>query len=133
MRFLCDVNDTLCHARIDSRLLEGTLNGSFTLEHQGLTMGRCQLDLQGDQADLSQLASHVPDWDSFTRGVASGRYRGTFHRLKVADVNGTGALRVKGMDVHLVPVVSQILEVVNVTGVDLLSACLLYTSDAADE
>ncbi len=122
LRFLCDVNDTLCRAQIDSRLLEGTLNGTFTLEHEGLTMGRCQLDLQGDQVDLSRLASNMPDWDSFTKGVASGRYRGTFHRLKVADVNGTGALHVKGMDVHLAPVISQILEVVDVTDTDPLSA-----------
>ncbi len=122
LQFLCDVNDTLCSARIDSRLLEGTLNGTFTLEHEGLTMGRCQLDLQGDQADLSRLASDMPDWDSFTKGVASGRYQGTFHRLKVADVNGTGAIHVKGMDVHLVPIISQILEVVNISDADLLSA-----------
>lgn len=120
--FRCDVNDSHLRGQLESRMLEGTLNGTLILEHTGLTMGPCRLGLQADRVDLSQLASNVPEWDSVTKGIASGYYDGRFERPTPADVNGVGAIHIKDMDVHLVPIISQVLEVMNVK--------ILGTSDA---
>ncbi|MBN1361650.1 MAG: hypothetical protein JW993_13720 [Sedimentisphaerales bacterium] len=125
LRLACDVNDAFCLAGIEGRLLEGALRGTLSLEHSGLTVNRGRVSLEADGIGLEGLAERVPDWDSFTQGIASGHFDGTFDRLTLADVNGAGGIFVKDMDVHLLPIVSQVLEALDVVGADILG-----TSDA---
>lgn len=120
LSILCDIGDGYFRGRLDGRMLEGTLNGTLNLEHAGLTMVQSRLSLEADGVDLGQLASNVPDWTSFTQGIASGYYDATFKQPMLNDVNGAGALYVKGIDVQLVPVVWQILEVMKVVDIDVL-------------
>lgn len=115
-----DVNDTHWHGQFKGRMLEGTLRGALDLEHKGLTVARGQVSLEAEQVNLGGLAANVPDWGSFTQGMAFGHYDAAFERPTLPDVNGAGALYIAGMDVHLVPVVSQILAALGILGADTL-------------
>ncbi len=126
LAFRCDVNDSHLRGRLESQMLRGTLNGTLRAQHAGLIMGSAQLELQADGVDLSQLASNVPDWNSITKGIASGQYDARFQRPTLADVNGAGVIHIAKMDVQLLPIVSQIFEVLNVKALGASDAMVQF-------
>ncbi len=126
LAFRCDVNDSHLRGQLESQMLRGTLNGTLRAQHAGLIMGSARLELQADGADLSQLASNVPDWNSVTKGIASGRYDARFRHPALTDVNGSGVIHIEKMDVQLLPIVSQIFEVLNVKALGASDAMVQF-------
>lgn len=109
----CEVNDTDCRGKIEGQVLGGPLSGRFTLRHEGLRASRLNMSFQGTGLQLGAISDRFPRWKALSQGNASCRYAFTANAFRLQDVNGIGVVHVENTDVRVMPIISQILEAVD--------------------